>query len=505
MTKEAKSKHGAGASTESGPISDASHHKAAASKAFLENHYRDLLREARSGGVRTVGPREKEPTIDDYHLIKCVGRGAFGEVYVCQKKGDPTNQLYALKRMRKTDMIKKKHVLHVRSEKDVLAQAAARNPWVVRLYVSFQDEHYLYMVMEYMPAGDMISWLCEKGMFDLESTRFYIAELCVAVASVHAMYFVHRDIKPDNILFAADGHIKLSDFGLSKRFGQGEEELLIFEDNETSLDSNTNVTPLLPPSASSTVAEASSASSDPRRGAVSPSTANSSTGGAGAGAGAASSTFSTASPTGSPVLNSAGRQGTTGSGSPLAPTRERIAFDSIVGSPGYIAPEILLRHRYGVNCDWWSVGVIMYEMLYGIPPFYSQDPSSTCHKITHWKDCLRFPSDRGVPDVAVDFMRGLMCDPADRMDFEEIRRHPFFDGLDLEHLREMRAAYQPMLSNPLDTKYFPEIDEQGMQCRPADERVVKEMDPRGVMFADFKFNAQRRRYLQLQSPAPSSS
>jgi len=81
-------------------------------------------------------------------------------------------------------------------------------------------------VMEYMPGGDMISWLCEKGTFDVESTRFYIAELCVAVASVHSMCFVHRDIKPDNILFGADGHIKLSDFGLSKRFAKGKEELL---------------------------------------------------------------------------------------------------------------------------------------------------------------------------------------------------------------------------------------------------------------------------------------
>ena len=130
----------------------------------------------------------------------CIGRGAFGEVFVCKYRSDTTETLYALKRLRKADMIMKKQVVHVRSEKDVLAEAAASNPWVVHLYRSFQDALYLYMVMEYMPGGDMISWLCDKGIFDVESTRFYIAELCAAVASVHDMGFVHRDIKPDNHL-----------------------------------------------------------------------------------------------------------------------------------------------------------------------------------------------------------------------------------------------------------------------------------------------------------------
>ncbi|ORC83897.1 protein kinase, partial [Trypanosoma theileri] len=211
--------------TEAGPISDVSHHKAAASKAFLENHYRGMLRDARSGGsARPVGPRQREPRVDDFILIKRIGKGAFGEVYVCRRKGEVDGQLYALKRMRKTDMIRKKQILHVRSEKDVMAEAAAKNMWVVRLYLSFQDEQYLYMVMEYMPGGDMISWLCLKQKFDVESTRFYIAELCAAVASVHDMFFVHRDIKPDNILLDARGHIKLTDFGLSKRFAAAGEE-----------------------------------------------------------------------------------------------------------------------------------------------------------------------------------------------------------------------------------------------------------------------------------------
>ncbi|EPY34256.1 protein kinase [Strigomonas culicis] len=392
-------------------------------------------------------------TAADFHLLVCVGKGAFGEVYVCQKNGDSTNQLYALKRLRKTDMIKKKQVTHVRSEKDVLSEAAASNPWVVRLYASFQDQQYLYMVMEYMPAGDMISWLCDKGVFDVESTRFYIAELCVAVHSVHAMYFVHRDIKPDNILFGVDGHIKLSDFGLSKRFAHVHDELLDFEEPERANSGEVQFESEVLNKVMESCATPGASAAMP----ISPATL--------------------------------------GSGDIRHP-RDRFFFDSIVGSPGYIAPEILLRQRYGVNCDWWSVGVIMYEMLYGIPPFYSEDPRSTCNKIVQWRDHLHFHSGRGIPDEAVDFMKRLLCDHKDRMDFDEIQAHPFFAPLDLDHLREMRAAYQPVLSSALDTRYFPQINNLGGE---ADDKSVREVDPRGVLFADFRF-----KYKGQTTPAASN-
>ena len=94
-----------------------------------------------------VGPRERQTTADDFHLIKPIGRGAFGVVSICQRKDDPTGRLYALKIMLKTDMLKRMQVMHVCSEKDILSQAAARNPWVVNLYASFQDKNYLCMLM----------------------------------------------------------------------------------------------------------------------------------------------------------------------------------------------------------------------------------------------------------------------------------------------------------------------------------------------------------------------
>lgn len=413
-----------GAITESSPISDASHHKAAASKAFLENHYRGLIRESKCGTQR-VGPRERELTPNDFDLVRCIGRGAFGEIFICTRKGDATRHVYALKRLKKSEMLKRKQVINVRSEKDVLSEAVSRNPWIVALHASFQDEEYLYMVMEYMPGGDMISWLCDKGVFDFTATQFYIAELCAAVASVHEMCFVHRDVKPDNILFGLDGHIKLSDFGLSKRFGRGTAELLDFDDNT--------------------------------RGGVS-------------------------------IPNSSLPSGTDETS--VKHLRERVIFESVVGSPSYIAPEILERQKYGVSCDWWSVGVIMFEMLFGYPPFYSHETDRTLYKITHWREYLKFPRDRDVSKRAIDLIKRFLCDASDRLcDFEEIKAHPFFHGIDFNNLKKMKAVFQPKLTDAFDTRYFPTVDPAPQK---SDDRAIREIDPRGVLFADFQFNANKK-------------
>lgn len=455
-------------------ISSISQQKAAASKAFLENHYRDMLRGARDGGTsRPVGPREKDLKAEEFEILKCIGRGAFGEVFICRKISDGNPKaVYAMKRMRKADMMKKKQVFHVRSERDVLAEAAAKNPWVVQLMYSFQDDVYLYMVMEYMQGGDLISWLVEKETFHIDATRFYIAELCAAVASVHVMNFVHRDIKPDNILLDANGHVKLSDFGLCKRFAKRDDELLDLETAAVAAEgesgSPARVAATVSPIVSREPFDDGDSVTAHRPGNASPPPPS-------------TNNPPTTSPTQTAPESGVGDK--------------RLLFDSIVGSPGYIAPEILLRKRYGVNCDWWSVGVIMYEMLYGCPPFYSEDPQATCHKIIHWKQYLIFPN-RGLPDVSIDFMKRLMCDPKDRMNFDEIKAHPFFEGVDWSRLRTYRAAFIPDLrqNDPLDTKYFPHIDERQKIVDSAHHQAyLKQLDPHNVMFADFSFNSQRKR------------
>ena len=142
-----------------------------------------------------------------------IGKGAFGEVRVCRHKR--TNEIVAIKKMRKDEMYKKNQILHVRAERDVLSEA--KIPWIVELRYSFQDEVYLYLVMEYCPGGDLMSLLINKDILTEDEARFYIAELVLSVENVHKLKCIHRDLKPDNILIDKEGHLKLSDFGLSKK------------------------------------------------------------------------------------------------------------------------------------------------------------------------------------------------------------------------------------------------------------------------------------------------
>jgi serine/threonine protein kinase len=151
--------------------------------------------------------------IRDFESITIIGKGAFGEVRVC--KYIPTGEIVAVKKMRKDEMYKKNQILHVRTEKDVLSEA--KIPWVVELKYSFQDEFYLYLVMEFCPGGDLMSLLINKDILAEDEARFYTAELIICLESVHKLKCIHRDIKPDNILIDKSGHIKLSDFGLSKK------------------------------------------------------------------------------------------------------------------------------------------------------------------------------------------------------------------------------------------------------------------------------------------------
>ncbi|XP_069133279.1 serine/threonine-protein kinase tricornered-like [Argopecten irradians] len=148
--------------------------------------------------------------IDDFSPIKVIGRGAFGEVRLVQKKD--TGHVYAMKILRKQDMLDKDQVAHVRAERDVLVEAD--HQWVVKMYYSFQDAQNLYLIMEFLPGGDMMTLLMKKDTLTEEQTQFYVSETVLSIDSIHKLGFIHRDIKPDNLLLDAKGHIKLSDFGL---------------------------------------------------------------------------------------------------------------------------------------------------------------------------------------------------------------------------------------------------------------------------------------------------
>mmetsp|Transcript_6930 Transcript_6930/g.7833 ORF Transcript_6930/g.7833 Transcript_6930/m.7833 type:complete len:183 (-) Transcript_6930:766-1314(-) len=116
--------------------------------------------------------------------------------------------------MKKKEMLLKNQITHVRAEKDILSHA--KIPWIVDLKCSFQDFNNLYLVMEYLPGGDLMNLLIKKDILSEEESRFYMGEMVLAIESVHKLNYIHRDLKPDNILLDAGGHIKLTDFGLSK-------------------------------------------------------------------------------------------------------------------------------------------------------------------------------------------------------------------------------------------------------------------------------------------------
>ncbi|KAK6008936.1 kinase domain protein [Ostertagia ostertagi] len=167
----------------------------------------DFLQQKESRYMRL---RRQKMNKDMFEVLQHIGVGAFGRVSLVKKKD--SGQVYAMKSLLKKDVIMKQQAAHVKAERDILAEADS--PWIVKLFFSFQDDRCLYFVMEYVPGGDMMQLLINKGIFEEKLARFYIAELTCAIDYVHSLGFIHRDIKPDNILIDQHGHIKLTDFGL---------------------------------------------------------------------------------------------------------------------------------------------------------------------------------------------------------------------------------------------------------------------------------------------------
>jgi serine/threonine kinase 38 len=298
-----------------------------------------------------------------------------------------SGNVYAMKIMKKIDMIKKNQTDHIRAERNLLV--AADNPWVVKLLYSFQDEEKLYLVMEYLPGGDLMTILMKKDILSEEETRFYVAEMVEAIHSVHTLEYIHRDLKPDNVLLTRDGHLKLTDFGLCKAV-EGDQASLVTKYQEKRAEGDAELTAPKKPDKSK---------------------------------------------------------------------RHRKLAYSTVGTPDYIAPEVFERKGYGSECDWWSLGVIMFECIVGYPPFFSDDPLSTCRKIVNWRKTLEFPDDVTLTPEAIDLIQKLICDSADRLNYEGIRAHPFFKDLDWKELRSTTPPIVPFVEHELDTRNFDAFEE----------------------------------------------
>ncbi|KAK2855987.1 hypothetical protein Q5P01_004722 [Channa striata] len=339
-----------------------------------------------------------------FKRIKTLGIGAFGEV--CLARKEDTGALYAMKTLRKKDVLLRNQVAHVKAERDILAEAD--NEWVVRLYYSFQDKDNLYFVMEYIPGGDMMSLLIRLGIFKEELAQFYIAELTCALESVHKMGFIHRDIKPDNILIDRDGHIKLTDFGLCTGFRWTHDSKYYQSGDHVRQDSM----------------DFSKEWEDPAN--------------------------CRCTDRLKPLERRQARQ------------HQRCLAHSLVGTPNYIAPEVLLRTGYTQLCDWWSVGVILYEMVVGQPPFLATTPLETQLKVINWKSTLHIPTQAKLSPEASDLIVKLCRGPEDRLGKngpDEIKAHPFFKSIDFSSdLRQQVAPYVPTIAHCTDTSNFDPVD-----------------------------------------------
>uniref|UniRef100_A0A4W6FBZ2 Rho-associated protein kinase 2 n=1 Tax=Lates calcarifer TaxID=8187 RepID=A0A4W6FBZ2_LATCA len=307
--------------------------------------------------------RDLQMKSEDFDRVKVIGRGAFGEVQLVRHKA--SQKVYAMKLLSKFEMIKRSDSAFFWEERDIMA--FSNSPWVVQLCCAFQDEHYLYMVMEYMPGGDLVNL---TSTYDVPEkwAKFYTAEVVMALDAIHSMGFIHRDVKPDNMLLDRHGHLKLADFGTCMK------------------------------------------------------------------------------------MDSTGM----------------VHCDTAVGTPDYISPEVLKSQGgdgyYGRECDWWSVGVFIFEMLVGDTPFYADSLVGTYSKIMDHKNSLNFPDDVEISKDAKNIICAFLTDREVRLGrngVEEIKRHPFFknDQWTFDTIRDSVAPVVPELSSDIDTSNFDEIED----------------------------------------------
>lgn len=292
--------------------------------------------------------------LTDFKLIRKIGRGGFGIVYLVQKTDD--GKYYAMKQLRKDLLIKTEAVLYTKIEKEVLK--LAHHPFLVGMSFVFQTPSNIYFVMKYYRGGELYGHLRKRHHFDENITRFYVAQIVLALGELHKNMVIYRDMKPENILLDTDGYVALADFGLAK----------IVEADQSS--------------------------------------------------------------------------------------------KTFCGTPDYIAPEIANGYGYNKNVDWWGIGILIYEMLFGKTPFYHKNQHIMFQNIT--KSAIRIPSEEEtnikVSSDAKDVIQKLLCkEPKNRLgakdDMNEVLTHPFFKVLNIEKLlkKELTPPYIPPATRDLSS------------------------------------------------------
>ncbi|CAG5120317.1 unnamed protein product [Candidula unifasciata] len=344
----------------------------------------------------TKGGQKADPS--HFELLKVLGQGSFGKVFLVRKITAPdAGTLYAMKVLKKATL-KVRDRQRTKMERDILADV--NHPFIVRLHYAFQTEGKLYLILGFLRGGDLFTRLSKEVMFTEEDVKFYLAELALALDHLHGLGIVYRDLKPENILLDTEGHIKLTDFGLSKES--------IFEENKTY---------------------------------------------------------------------------------------------SFCGTVEYMAPEVVNRKGHGTPADWWSYGVLMFEMLTGALPFQGANRKETMTQILKAK--LGMPPFLSLE--AQSLLRALFKrNPANRLGsgvhgVEELKRHPFFATINWNKLlkREIQPPFKPAVVQTDDAFYF---DKEFTSKTPKDSPGIPPSATAHELFRGFSFIAPA--LLESESPPP---
>lgn len=331
-------------------------------KQFLQDAKEDFLKKWESPEKCAIG-------LDAFTRLKTLGTGSFGRVMlVRQIDGE---KYYAMKILDKSKVVKLKQVEHTLNEKRILN--AVQFPFLVNLEYAFKDNTYLYMVLEYVPGGEMFSHLRRIGRFSEPHGRFYAAQIVLAFEYLHHLDLIYRDLKPENLLIDQQGYIKITDFGFAKRVK--------------------------------------------------------------------------------------GRTWT------------------LCGTPEYLAPEIILSKGYNKAVDWWALGVLIYEMVAGYPPFFADQPIQIYEKIVSGK--VRFPAH--FSSHLKDLLRNLLqVDLTKRYGnlknaVLDIKNHNWFQAIDwiLVYQKKVDAPFIPKILSEGDTSNFDDYEEEELR-RHATEKHAKE-------------------------------
>ncbi|TVY83433.1 Serine/threonine-protein kinase cbk1 [Lachnellula suecica] len=401
-----------------------------------------------------------------YEVVKVLGKGSFGVVRLVRERvdqdentGPQSKEIYAMKVIRKSDMLRNSQEGHLRAERDFLVSAEGSR-WVVPLISSFQDLDNLYLVMDYMPGGDFLGLLIRDNVLSEPVTKWYIAEMILCIEEAHKLRWIHRDVKPDNFLISASGHLKISDFGLAFD-GHWSHDQAYFNNHRYSLLTKLGI-------------QVEGDTLDKKEGrtvAAALKIANVLMGGK-----ERHERKSSSNSDGGGILNWRNRNG------------NRSLARSVVGTSQYMAPEVVRGELYDARCDWWSVAVILYECLYGHTPFLAEEGGrqQTKMNIINHKTTFAFPHKPLVSRRCQDLIRGIIQEKDNRLcckryktkdlssssrqhkdhvgryvlpdDAEDIKSHKWFKDINWERLHLMVPPFVPNIKSMDDTYYFDEED-----------------------------------------------